>query len=98
MGHMGEEHSSQWNSNYKDPKAKRVDLFEEGPRHRRKQVMEALGKEFYFKSSGQPLDDQYFRSLGKERTLGIQGLRADFRLGLEGSNRVGRAQHKEKAT
>ena len=46
--------------------------------------MEALGKEsgFHSKSSGQPLDGQCFRSLEKERTLGIRGLRADFKVGL----------------
>lgn len=40
---------------------------------------------------------QCFRSLGKEGTLPIPGFRADFYLALEGSSRVGRAQHKEKA-
>lgn len=36
--------------------------------------MEALGKEFGFhsKSSWQPVDGQYFRSLGKERALGTK--------------------------
>lgn len=64
MGHMGKEHSRQWDSKYKGPKAKHVDLFEEGPRCRRKQVMEALEKEFgfHFKSSG---------SLGSTRTLEV---------------------------
>lgn len=53
--------------------------------------MEALGKEFGFhsKSSGQPLEYQCSRSLRKERTLGVRGLRVDFKLGLEGSSRIG---------
>ena len=47
MGHVGEGHCSQWNSKYKVPRAKHVNLFEGNPRHGRKQ---ALGKEFGFYS------------------------------------------------
>lgn len=52
--------------------------------------MEALSEEFGFhsKSSGQPLKDQCSRNL-KERTLGIRGLRVDFKLDLEGCSRIG---------
>lgn len=63
--------------------------------------MEAPGKEFGFYSKSSlrvaAFQIQCFRSLGKEGTLTIPGLRADFQLVLEGSSRVGRAQHKEKA-
>lgn len=54
MCHTRKEHFSQWDSKYKGPKAKHVDLFEEGPRCRGKQVVETLDKEFgfHFKSSG----------------------------------------------
>lgn len=53
--------------------------------------MEALSEEFGFhsKSSGQPLEDQCSRNLKKERTLGIRGLRVDFKLDLEGCSRIG---------
>lgn len=60
--------------------------------------MEVPGKEFGFhsKSTGEPLDGQCFRSLGKESTLAFQGFRADFQLGQEGPSRVGKTQHKKK--
>lgn len=61
--------------------------------------METPGKEsgFCCKSIRQCLDNQCFPSLRKGRTLGTQGLTYDFELGQEGSHRLGRAQHEEKA-
>lgn len=63
-------------------------------------VMGDLGEEsgFCSESSGQPLENQCARDLGKESITGLRGLRTNFKLDLEGSCGVGRAQHRKKGT
>jgi hypothetical protein len=61
--------------------------------------MEDLGEQcgLHARKNGQPFNNQHCGNLGKERTLGVRALRADFKLGLRGSRRVGRVQHRKKS-